>query len=880
MPKFRVKTSVLIVGAGPVGITLQLLLSKYGIPCLLAEKHVKSRCHPRAHFLSNRSMEVWRQLGDLDSVLEALVEPLYHWRYLKYCRHVIDPQVNLFGVNDYFRDHHKYSETYFEPLSPCRIANLGQHKFLFLLKAVAFQRSINSSMGKSELFRRWFRNELKFVLNGGSLEPSQVDRLAQLSPPLLVGNRQPLGCQNRGKLVDRQPIGCQFQDNRDINNHSTPSNPEQQGSKRTEENSSESSKKRNEENSLTHLPFIDGGLRFERVVSEDDFITSHLTCLRTGKLVEVQSGFLIGSDGIHSKVRQHINPSGTGYSSESGTNDLRDVVSVYFSSDQLGEIVRGNSAMLYFVFSEHVCVLVTQGGNPAEFMLQLPTFPQLHPEPTHLACEQIIQEAVGIDLPDLTIKQVKKWTVSTGLADQFARNKIAIAGDAAHLVAPAGGLGMNMGVADAYNLAWRIARFVYDRLLADRGGIGGGIGLREFVRASGGGSGCLEGYGRERRGVAEYLRLVCLTEIANGSKFAKSLLYNHSLAQQLLDRLPNFSILRKGANFLLQAVQKMLKHRYSTPKALESVRKIYANLISANGFLGLAFPGADLAYAYCQPTQGRQDLKIPTCHRAYTPTALVGRRIPHCHLYTTYGHEIYRISTVDLPSLMQPAIFYCLLVFKEDLANRVREAIRDLRFAFVALWEDNTSADQDRIWGYQDNNQQLANKLALQDRVTISDNLLSQPIRVVNACGLMGKRLEPEQPSSQVHFFHQTFSTTESDTDISSQSDTEIGDDIANESDSNVTNESDTKIDGSITSQFHVPTELIENLRESIEGKTGIKRLFSSERVLKEYVVKTFEREDYEDLVIALRPDGHILDCHVDDGVGLQEYVERLRCKI
>src|SRR5262249_22656843 len=50
------------------------------------------------------------------------------------------------------------------------------------------------------------------------------------------------------------------------------------------------------------------------------------------------------------------------------------------------------------------------------------------------------------------------WTAGyTLVAEKFARGKIFIGGDAAHLFTPTGGLGYNTAVEDAVNLGWKLA---------------------------------------------------------------------------------------------------------------------------------------------------------------------------------------------------------------------------------------------------------------------------------------------------------------------------------------------------------------------------------------------------------------------------------------
>jgi hypothetical protein len=52
---------------------------------------------------------------------------------------------------------------------------------------------------------------------------------------------------------------------------------------------------------------------------------------------------------------------------------------------------------------------------------------------------------------------VGKWKQNLLLADRYGAGRVFLAGDAAHLVIPTGGLGMNMGVGDAIDLAWKLA---------------------------------------------------------------------------------------------------------------------------------------------------------------------------------------------------------------------------------------------------------------------------------------------------------------------------------------------------------------------------------------------------------------------------------------
>jgi 2-polyprenyl-6-methoxyphenol hydroxylase-like FAD-dependent oxidoreductase len=69
-------------------------------------------------------------------------------------------------------------------------------------------------------------------------------------------------------------------------------------------------------------------------------------------------------------------------------------------------------------------------------------------------------------LPTKTRLEDLRWSslfrISMRLAERYRDGRVFIAGDAAHIHPPTGGQGMNTGIQDAYNLAWKLALVVND----------------------------------------------------------------------------------------------------------------------------------------------------------------------------------------------------------------------------------------------------------------------------------------------------------------------------------------------------------------------------------------------------------------------------------
>ncbi|MGH8649744.1 MAG: FAD-dependent monooxygenase, partial [Burkholderiales bacterium] len=69
---------------------------------------------------------------------------------------------------------------------------------------------------------------------------------------------------------------------------------------------------------------------------------------------------------------------------------------------------------------------------------------------------EIFKRSLGMPI-EFEMLSVNEWTQHLLCAERYGEGRVFIAGDAAHLVIPTGGLGMNTGVGDAIDLSWKLA---------------------------------------------------------------------------------------------------------------------------------------------------------------------------------------------------------------------------------------------------------------------------------------------------------------------------------------------------------------------------------------------------------------------------------------
>jgi 2-polyprenyl-6-methoxyphenol hydroxylase-like FAD-dependent oxidoreductase len=193
---------------------------------------------------------------------------------------------------------------------------------------------------------------------------------------------------------------------------------------------------------------------------------------------EVRAAWLVGADGGRSTVRRTLGVPFRGRGGQEETIVLADVlVDRDLPADRIYSWFNEDGALLAFPFPEPGRWRITAALSPAEeadgtyVEESLDRFTALYRRRTG-DTRTTLSDMVGFSV----------YRVNQRVVDHYRRGRVLLAGDAAHVHTPAGGLGMNTGVQDAYALGWRLAAAVRD-----------------------GDDDAVDGYERERRPVAEAL---------------------------------------------------------------------------------------------------------------------------------------------------------------------------------------------------------------------------------------------------------------------------------------------------------------------------------------------------------------------------------------
>lgn len=321
-------TQVLIVGAGPVGLSLALMLGKLGVRCILIERNPAPSGLPKMERCNARTMEIYRRFGVVDQIRKAGLP--------SHC------PMDVFVV----------TRLVDEPILCLPYPSVDECK-----KDIATH-------------------------NDGTrtLEPYQLISQYTLEPLLK-------------SIIEQDPkvdvrFGHEF------------------------------------------LRFEDQGKQVVAHVRKSD-----------GTEVTLSADYLVGCDGGASPVRKQLGIK------LNGTGEMLSLYQALFRCDDLYERIPIGKGRHYHVCDAQSGFIIVQ-DDTKHFTLHAVVEDESE-------MPKLFEKLVGMPIKFETL-YIGKWTQRLLVADKYGEGRVFIAGDSAHLVIPTGGLGMNTGLGDVTDLAWKL----------------------------------------------------------------------------------------------------------------------------------------------------------------------------------------------------------------------------------------------------------------------------------------------------------------------------------------------------------------------------------------------------------------------------------------
>jgi 2-polyprenyl-6-methoxyphenol hydroxylase-like FAD-dependent oxidoreductase len=165
----------------------------------------------------------------------------------------------------------------------------------------------------------------------------------------------------------------------------------------------------------------------------------------------VECDYLVGCDGASSLVRKSIG------SEFVGDPVLQYAQSCHVWAPQLRSLLPGKPAWAYFSLNPRRCGVTMAVDGRETWNIQNFSYPG-ETGLDHLDRDWVIRSILGVGPDfDYELLSCENWIARRLIASKFRDRRVFICGDAAHVWMPLGGFGMSAGIADAANLAWKLA---------------------------------------------------------------------------------------------------------------------------------------------------------------------------------------------------------------------------------------------------------------------------------------------------------------------------------------------------------------------------------------------------------------------------------------
>jgi 2-polyprenyl-6-methoxyphenol hydroxylase-like FAD-dependent oxidoreductase len=219
------------------------------------------------------------------------------------------------------------------------------------------------------------------------------------------------------------------------------------------------------------------GLHVERelelisFVQENGKVQATIRNNHNGKEEHIQARFLIGCDGAHSFVRKNLDTSfkGKTFSDIFSLADLH--LDWSYPDHELFAFLEPKGVMAAFplpakkryrlIFRLERCRSALK--NKPSSKNALIAFQEI-PSPTVEEVQEILTQYVGKDVKLYDPIWMTNFHINSRLTKHYQSGReVFLVGDAAHIHSPVGGQGMNTGLQDAFNLAWKLAFVIHKK---------------------------------------------------------------------------------------------------------------------------------------------------------------------------------------------------------------------------------------------------------------------------------------------------------------------------------------------------------------------------------------------------------------------------------
>lgn len=168
--------------------------------------------------------------------------------------------------------------------------------------------------------------------------------------------------------------------------------------------------------------------------------------LATGQKSTLRCGFLAACDGASSSTRKALGIDFEGTFAE-GRN-----LGIYLRSAALRDIMVARRGVMADIINADFSANIS--AVDGKDLWRLIVFMR-EGDPGALDPLSCVHKAVGSEI-DVEILDARTWAGHTVVANRFRSGRVFLIGDAAHLLWPRGGFGMNTGVGDAVDLGWKL----------------------------------------------------------------------------------------------------------------------------------------------------------------------------------------------------------------------------------------------------------------------------------------------------------------------------------------------------------------------------------------------------------------------------------------